>query len=229
MRPLNKRGFTLIELMISVVLMLILVGAVVMVFRDTSNVFTMAEAKMSVYQNARAALELMSRELTSADNTEITLWGIDTKLTINNPGVGASFPFVHLRFKTNTSWISGTTRQNGMAFVEYYSEAASGLVGSDLWNLKRRVRSWDTGTNALTQRSDDILAQYIAKDSDREGLRIDYFNYSGGTWTVGLPVSAFAFPYNSLPGAIRITMVVTDKEKRVQHTVSRTVWLPKSN
>ncbi len=226
----KQNGFTLVELLVSVALMLILVGAVIMIFKDSSEVFSVSDAKMAVYQNARAAFELMARELTSADNS-------------GNPGT--MFVLCHkpkalnsqdlFQFRTTTSWVDGG-RKSGTAIVTYSLEYSTDTT---LWNLVRKV---NVGGKTLT----NVLAQYIPVDT--RSVRIGYFKYDTGVnnWVymasdqpnksdaevvagTKSTFSAQSPTYGpNLPDAIRLTITFTDRQRRVYRTISRTIWLPKS-
>ena len=63
----NKaKGFTLIELMISLVLGSVILGAVLYIFLSNSQTYRMNEAQSRVQENGRFALELLTREIRHA-------------------------------------------------------------------------------------------------------------------------------------------------------------------
>ncbi len=64
-RP-QDQGFTLIELLISIALMMILIVAVTMIFVSTTDVVAIQEARMTVYTNARYAMDIMANDLLGA-------------------------------------------------------------------------------------------------------------------------------------------------------------------
>src|SRR6185436_4781207 len=70
MKPKMRRraaaGFTLIELLISIALMMILIVAVTMIFVNTTETVALQEARMTVYTNARYALDIMENDLLGA-------------------------------------------------------------------------------------------------------------------------------------------------------------------
>jgi len=70
MKPKMRRradaGFTLIELLISIALMMILMVAVTMIFVNTTETVAVQEARMTVYTNARYALDIMENDLLGA-------------------------------------------------------------------------------------------------------------------------------------------------------------------
>ncbi len=63
---MNKKGFTLIELMVAVVILGLVMAAVVTVLINTEKAKREAELLMECQQNARAALDIMSRDVRSA-------------------------------------------------------------------------------------------------------------------------------------------------------------------
>lgn len=68
-RTLGRRpeqGFTLIELLISIALMMILIVAITMIFVNTTETVANQEARMTVYTNARYALDIMENDLLGA-------------------------------------------------------------------------------------------------------------------------------------------------------------------
>jgi prepilin-type N-terminal cleavage/methylation domain-containing protein len=62
-KNLRRTGFTLIELLISIILMLILLSAITLIFMRTTETVAIAQARMSVYTNARYALDIMENDL----------------------------------------------------------------------------------------------------------------------------------------------------------------------
>ncbi len=59
----NREGFTLIELLISIALMVLLMAAITMVFVKTTETVVNSEARMTVYTNARYALDILENDL----------------------------------------------------------------------------------------------------------------------------------------------------------------------
>jgi len=65
MRRTNRRtsGFTLIELLIAIALMVMLLAAVTMIFAGTTDTVATQEARMTVFTNARYAVDIMENDL----------------------------------------------------------------------------------------------------------------------------------------------------------------------
>ena len=56
-------GFTLIEILLSILLMMILLLAVTMIFMNTTETVAVSEARSLVYTNARYALDFLQKDL----------------------------------------------------------------------------------------------------------------------------------------------------------------------
>lgn len=61
-----RSGFTIIELLIAVGLMVVLTGIAVFVFTQAVDIFIRTDAAAKIYQNARAGLRILERELKQA-------------------------------------------------------------------------------------------------------------------------------------------------------------------
>ncbi|HXX94331.1 MAG TPA: prepilin-type N-terminal cleavage/methylation domain-containing protein [Planctomycetota bacterium] len=59
----SRAGFTLVELLISIALMVMLLAAVTMIFGGTTETVAVQEARMEVFTNARYALDIMENDL----------------------------------------------------------------------------------------------------------------------------------------------------------------------
>jgi hypothetical protein len=64
MTPRSRSGgFTLLELLIAIALMMILITAMTMIFVNTTEVVAVQEARMTVYTNARYAMDVVKNDL----------------------------------------------------------------------------------------------------------------------------------------------------------------------
>lgn len=61
-----RRGFTLIELMVAIGLMVILVTTIALIFGRATELYRVSEARTRVYQNARVACDLLEMDLVNA-------------------------------------------------------------------------------------------------------------------------------------------------------------------
>ena len=62
-RSASAGGFTLIELLISIALMVMLLAAVTMIFAGTTDTVAIQEARMTVFTNARYAMDIMENDI----------------------------------------------------------------------------------------------------------------------------------------------------------------------
>ena len=91
---MNKRrfyGFTLVELLISLSLMIIVVGSLVIIFNAVTKMMATTENTMFVFQNARAGLNNLAKDLKNTQDSD------EYTLTISNPISDAS-PHVLIKF-----------------------------------------------------------------------------------------------------------------------------------
>jgi prepilin-type N-terminal cleavage/methylation domain-containing protein len=72
----RKAGFTLMELMVSVAILIMMVGLLFSAFNQTSKAWTQGENRVETFQGARAALDMMGREIAQAmANTNLPFFG----------------------------------------------------------------------------------------------------------------------------------------------------------
>ncbi len=74
-----RAAFTLIELLVAIGLMIILMGAVALIFFQSTDLFKTSEARMQIANNARTALDMLARDLAGSLPTDsnaqcFTMW-----------------------------------------------------------------------------------------------------------------------------------------------------------
>lgn len=62
----RNSGFTLMELLVAVGLMVILMTAIVMIFYRSTDVMKIQDARINIYENARAAVDICSNDIQNA-------------------------------------------------------------------------------------------------------------------------------------------------------------------
>ena len=132
-------GFTLIELLISIALMMILIVAVTMIFVNTTETVAVQEARMTVYTNARYALDIMENDLLGA-------FGLNEPVKPGVPGGsapgGATYiPTEHIpqafwmdngelpRAPVSETAVGELPKLNGMADPKAHQERAGDAMG----------------------------------------------------------------------------------------------------
>ncbi len=135
MRHMNKeRGFTIVELMVSIAVMLVLMGAAVTVYQKAVQVATITNAQSDMQTELRGALNQLTRDLNQA-GTGIPVGGIP----IPSSSTGGTNP--HFACDSSTCYIS--TGNDFTQGVLYKITPANGI-----------------GTNIL-QASDAIIITYL--------------------------------------------------------------------
>ena len=76
-----RGGFTTVELMVAVGLMVVLIGSIVSVFSRSTEVFQRAVGLTEIAQNSRAALEILGREIAGSR----PLLSNEQQFVIHNP------------------------------------------------------------------------------------------------------------------------------------------------
>lgn len=225
-----NRGFTLVELLVAVVLMLILVGAAVSIFKETSDTILIADSTMTITQNARAMFDNISRDLSGV---QVGAAATGPYLAILQIADGVRF----MEFNTLTSWrlTDGTTGE-GLARLAYRVR-----VVNTRWVIERGI-SFDNGTTFL-ENNYAILGQYVMADGNTPRLRVEYYwdlttaNPQSGDESYLEPTAANpplaapsngsnkAFDESNMPSAVRITVDLTDRNRRVIRPFSQVFWV----
>ena len=88
MKTRKNSGFTLMELLVAVGLMVILMTAIVLIFYRSTDVMKIQDARIQIYENARAAVDIIANDIQNAvpvDGGQQRLW-IEN---FNRPTMGA--------------------------------------------------------------------------------------------------------------------------------------------
>jgi prepilin-type N-terminal cleavage/methylation domain-containing protein len=221
----KNNGFTLIELMVAVGLMVLLLGIVFNIFTSASEVMTRTEATMEMFQNARVIFDIMSQDLTNA--REVKLENIATLSKNNNITDNKAHDITDnkaiLTLTTTTSWIENNAQTIGSATVTYSLKKAKDFASEKLYYLQRKIEKTTT-SNAVI--SNDIIGEYLvapgttATDYLDIPFYIEAFTYNS-TWSKSDTIAD-----NTIPPAVRITMTLADEFLRNRQTFSRIFWIP---
>lgn len=128
----NSRGFTLIEIMIATVIMVLMVGLVIQITSEMLKTWNRSSGKLSAAAEARVALEILSADLEGAlminDGLE---WFRSENEPIAGPSNTATVAlrfFTTLRNKPQNA--DGTSRPGDIAAVAYDLEYVNPVDGS---------------------------------------------------------------------------------------------------
>lgn len=240
-------GFTLIELMVSVALMLIIIGMTMVIFNSTSTTFTVAEAKVDIMQNARLALDTIAKDIANA--TAISGDNIETGITIE------TVTSYWAKNKSNDNKIEKFT---GKVNVRYLIVEDISFNDNKLYFLQRQIiTTLDKNEYELIdliqyipekkiQISASTIAEYLIKPNipgnestnatNNESLYFEYFMHPGTrntNWNGPYPLLPYPPETNppiastDLPPLVRVTITVTDEHMNACRTLSRMIWIPK--
>lgn len=106
-----KRGFTLVELMVSVAISVIIVAGLFTIFRAGSNQAQFSQAKMTLQESVREALFKMAQEIRHSDPDSIVIGETGNSLTLPVPD--PDFPVENLSY--NINWDGAHTIQYSLA------------------------------------------------------------------------------------------------------------------
>jgi type II secretory pathway component PulJ len=242
----KQSGFTLVELMVAVTLMIILVGAIAMVFTRAAEIATISDARHKIYNNARVAMDLMWKDLQAL----LPVDGGNQQFSIRNGGGDhISTANDQISFHSTVFDSDGNLR---VAKVTYRlekdpdSERQNTLrTGRPLYILRRVLQATD-GTSlkniaGATITPADVCMYVIS-------LNFEYRIETGtnaGTFTNNVaavfkadgsdpigdspPKSGDLNDPNMRISAVRVTMrIVEDNAERQERVISRVIWLPMS-
>ncbi|WP_372371517.1 PilW family protein [Candidatus Uabimicrobium sp. HlEnr_7] len=231
MRRRQQKGFTLIELLVAVSLMIILMGAIVLIFSRSTQLFNLSEANMNIFQNARVAFDLMSKELASSrGNLQI------------NPVTSLAQEQELLSFRSIVTFEGDSGPETGVANVSY---RVIPLEGSEnrRWILLRNFVVPAVGdpnlldpsvepdlANARANES-DVLCQFIGapRDGAAPGISFAFASYFDDTSAANEDRWEILTANNGNVDAVRISMDVTDEQSRITRTVGRVFWVANAN
>jgi prepilin-type N-terminal cleavage/methylation domain-containing protein len=194
----DGRGYTLVELLTSMAILGVMLGVLFSVFDNVQKAWLQGENRVETFTQARAILDLMSRELSQAIAANgITFHGETNRVffvapVANNPSDQADLCQVGYEFDPNLPQLTGAW---AFQITRHFIEPTSANVLANNWN----IRSTWWSTLPLTAPAGDnpsILATNCIVN-----VQFQYFNSAG---------NAISPPVNQLPYAVAISMDVVD-------------------
>ncbi|MBI4229229.1 MAG: prepilin-type N-terminal cleavage/methylation domain-containing protein [Planctomycetes bacterium] len=172
-----RNGFTIIELLIAVGLMVVLTGIAVFVFTQAVDIFVRTDAAAKIYQNARAGLRILERELkqaqpilTADDQKNDVIFRIVSGFTTpgQTPGGAAGVPlpgfFDMIEVKTSTRDAGGNSLTTQVRYC------VKPIAGTPFGVLKRVVDEDITtaGVNWKEQTICEFLDYFVVEYKVRD-------------------------------------------------------------
>ncbi len=240
----QDKAFTLLELLVSISLMLILVGAAISIFITSTNILSSSESRMMIYLNATASFDIIAKDLINSPS------GDDSTFEIRNPDNNDDKQVV-MRFAATTSWLNSNSEDQepvtGDVQVIYYLKKKS----NNKWVLKRQISEPDGDTfppldedNPLTH-TYDTLCEFIKEENGVPGLKVDYLLYDDANkrWDLVEPapgqLTEFGItlppdpPGEKLPPGFRLIVNISDdkevEKQRKVRTLSRYFLINSNN
>lgn len=234
--PRGKRAFTLLEVMVSLMILSVITVSIFTLFAQTLNTWTKAAADMEKYSNARAFLDRISSELTAAT---IDRWNSIYFIGYIGPSGVRSSTFDEIYFVSNTA--SGDLAEIGywlddQGYIQRYQRTA-GLKFADPNYLLFSATASNTTT--IQDMASNITGLYFCywKEGDTAwptamppvtppALRI--WDSRPGTTFVETITPSDANDDSKLPEAVRVTIRIKDNFTKNDEFFTTVVYVPEA-
>ena len=208
-----KKGITLVELMLALLITTVVIGAVYGSFRAGLSTWKKSDVKTTVYQNVRITLDQMTREIRSIfanpDNPAIKFIGSPQKL-----GFVCSMPPSLVKgingydLHSVTYFVADSRWEKGKALWKYdeVKPIPPALVAFNLMPLADKTELEDEiikKAEELLPMINEVKFRYYSGDSWQ-----DEWEEEGEAGAAGLPAAG-----TRLPKAVEITIVIQYDEK----------------
>ena len=220
----NRSAFTLVELLVAVALASILILVTAMIFKQASSAFSESDARNEVYQNVRAAFDIIKRDISGAMlNTNYELFKSFDNIDENDyPSIKAKDKSDILTFLSSTP----NLEDKPVALITYYLH-----TDNILYKLEK------TGTNTLNT----SIAGFDPDTEDKTtykklGLNVSTLQFrhldTDGTTCVGKregDVGSEEWDSTTkkyLPDAVEVKMTVSDTRNRYTGTSTNIISIP---
>ncbi|MCK5706182.1 MAG: prepilin-type N-terminal cleavage/methylation domain-containing protein [Candidatus Aureabacteria bacterium] len=200
---LSRKGFTLIEMMVAFTMLSLLIYTLFSVFNSVSVSYDMANRKTDVFQNARAVLDQISREIKGAVRDPLFAFYIFKGSSGWCPNsIGDELHFI-------TSWNTNTGQVTDIVELGYYLDGrGTGTTDDDV--IRRGIAT--DKPPAATYNYNAISSWPMGNNYDEQGFWITNFTvewHDGTAWNFGaFNPSTNAALRNNIPKAIRIKLTL---------------------
>lgn len=204
---MNQRGFSLIETMIVLVIVLVISGAIFQVINLATQRSSTEQSKVDMFQEAREFMDQMSRDLRQAGypNARNFTTGILTGTVANSAGVAVGL----VNVDTGDLWFEGDVDGTGaVSSVRYHLES----TGTNCPCLQRSQVTKAAG--------DPLTGQSTNYQVEVQGVQnSDIFSGRSDGSTVGLPVaftSSTAAAIDTIQAVLTLQSPVIDPQTRTR-------------
>ncbi|MBT6046545.1 MAG: prepilin-type N-terminal cleavage/methylation domain-containing protein [Candidatus Scalindua sp.] len=213
----SKSAFTLIELIVAIALASILILVTAMIFKQASSAFSQSDARSEVYQNVRAAFDIIKRDISGATlNTRYELFQAFNDVS------AASYSTIGAKEGSDILTLLSSTpnlADKPVALITYYlkddnilyklekTDTSTLNTGISIFNLKTETEYKKLGLNVSS-------LQFRYYDKDAVVKWVD-------TWETGTNTA-----YQYLPNAVEVEMTVSDTLNRYTGTSTTIISIP---
>ena len=210
----NRSAFTLIELIVAIALASILILVTAMIFKQASSAFSQSDARSEVYQNVRAAFDIIKRDISGATlNTRYELFQ-----AFNNVSA-ASYSTIGAKEGSDIITLLSSTpnlADKPVALITYFLSTdnilnKAEITGTSTLNASIAGFDPDSATGYKLGLNVSTL-QFRYQDTD--GTWVD-------TWETGTNTA-----YQYLPAAVEVEMTVSDTLNRYTGTSTNIISIP---
>mgnify|MGYP006418015259 FL=1 len=210
----NCSAFTLIELVVAIALASILILVTAMIFKQASSAFSQSDARSEVYQNVRAAFDIIKRDISGATlNTRYELFQAFNDVS------AASYSTIGAKEGSDIITLLSSTpnlEDKPVALITYYLKTD---------NVLYKLENTGTSTlNSAISSLPDTGTTYMELGFNVSTLQFRYQDSDGGwvdTWETGTSTS-----YQYLPNAVEVEMTVSDTLNRYTGTSTNIISIP---
>ncbi|MGR3293170.1 MAG: prepilin-type N-terminal cleavage/methylation domain-containing protein [Candidatus Scalindua sp.] len=195
----NCSAFTLVELIVAIALASILIMVTAMIFKQASSAFSQSDARSEVYQNVRAAFDIIKRDLSGATLNTNREW---------------------FKGELNTiEFLSSTSNNNDqpITLIKYFlsGTALNKSENTDTTFLNEIISSFGTATATGILGLNVSTLQFRYYDKNAIGEKW------GNTWDCPGTNTAF------LPDAVEVEMTISDTLNRYTVTSTNIISIPR--
>ena len=210
----SKSAFTLIELIVAIALASILILVTAMIFKQASSAFSQSDARSEVYQNVRAAFDIIKRDVSGATlNTRYELFQ-----AFNNVSA-ASYSTIGAKEGSDIITLLSSTpnlADKPVALITYFLNTDNILNKAEITGtstLNASIAGFDPDSATGYKLGFNVSTlQFRYQDTD--GTWVD-------TWETGTNTS-----YQYLPDAVEVEMTVSDTLNRYTGTSTTIISIP---